>query len=167
MVHLWAQVLRCPQPCPLTLFGSGLCIWSVPKPWLRWLASVIGPGVDTYPAMLLLIVRPRVFKSGVENEDALWSSEPSVLRSRRVAAILKSRETRWRLQEEGKAHNMVRLSVKPVLPLAFQLWEWMNFMKKKKKKLNPADSFCHNEKKCLIRVLNHLRNSEITPLYVT
>lgn len=75
---------------------------------------MIGPGVDTYPAVLLLIVRPRVFKSGVGNEDALRFSEPSVLRPRRVAAILKSQETRWRPQEEGKAHNMVRVSFKPV-----------------------------------------------------
>lgn len=43
----------------------------------------------------------------------------------------------------------------------------VNEFHEKKKKLNPADSFCHNEKKCLIRVLNHLRNSEILPLYVT
>lgn len=63
---------------------------------------MIGPGVDPYPAALLIFVRPRVFKSVVENEDALRSSEPSVLRPRRVAAILKSRETRWRPPEEGE-----------------------------------------------------------------
>lgn len=84
---------------------------------------MIGPGVDPYPAALLIFVRPRVFKSVVENEDALRSSEPSVLRPRRVGAILKSEKLDGDPKKKGRAHNVVRFSYEPVLPLAFQLWE--------------------------------------------